>query len=146
MADRIEIHVDRDGWTRGLQLNILQLDEKDRGWGYRLHGPKYNGSSTNLVTAELTARDATEIRKKLDAVFPDGGLEQARRIAVELENEVTQLRDRLRCGDARALREAAERFEAACPDHGDSPEVGVVCRCDSALLLRRMAAVLEVMA
>ncbi|MFH8751046.1 hypothetical protein ACH4GK_32105 [Streptomyces rimosus] len=73
-------------------------------------------------------------------------LEQARRIAVELENEVARLRDRLRCGDARALREAAGRFEAACPDHSDSPEVGVVCRCDSAGLLRHMAAVLEVAA
>lgn len=72
--------------------------------------------------------------------------DQARRIAVELENENAQLQERLRHSDARALREAAGRFEDACPDHSDSPEVGVVCRCDSALLLRRMAAVLEVAA
>lgn len=70
MTDRIVIDLDRDGQTKGLQLNMAQLDDKDAGWGYRLHGPKYNGSSKNLLRHELDARDAAEIRKMLDAVFP----------------------------------------------------------------------------
>lgn len=70
MTDRIVIDVDRDGWTKGLQLNIAELDENDGGHGYRLAGPKYNGSSTNLLRTELDDRDAAEIRQYLDAVFP----------------------------------------------------------------------------
>lgn len=68
--DRIVIDVDRDGWTNGLQLNISQLDENDTGWGYRLYGPKSNGSSKNLIRHVLDKRDANEIRQMLDAVFP----------------------------------------------------------------------------
>lgn len=70
MSERIVIDVDRDGWTKGLQLNIAKLDESDGGWGYRLKGPKYNGSSKNLLRCELDERDAAELRKLLDAVFP----------------------------------------------------------------------------
>ena len=69
-TQRIVIDVDRDGWTKGLQLNIAQLDENDAGHGYRLAGPKYNGSSKNLLRRELDKRDAREIRQYLDAVFP----------------------------------------------------------------------------
>ncbi|KOU50534.1 hypothetical protein ADK55_18470 [Streptomyces sp. WM4235] len=67
---RIVMDVDRDGWTSGLQLNIVSLDERDCGWGYRLAGPKYNGSSKNLLRVELDERDAAEIRKMLDKAFP----------------------------------------------------------------------------
>jgi hypothetical protein len=74
---RIVMDVDRDGWTKGLQLNIVGLDENDHGWGYRLAGPKYNGSSTNLLRVELTERDASEIRQMLDKVFPLVGVEVA---------------------------------------------------------------------
>lgn len=70
MTDRIELHVDRDGWTKGLQVNLVQLAETNHGMGYRLAGPKYNGSSRNLLTARLDERDAREIRQQLDAVFP----------------------------------------------------------------------------
>lgn len=76
---RLVMDVDRDGWTKGIQLNIAELDENNSGWGYRLAGPKYNGSSKNLLRVELDERDAGEIRKMLDAVFPvltadvDGG-------------------------------------------------------------------------
>lgn len=69
-TQRIVIDVDRDGWTKGLQLNIAQLDENGTGDGYRLAGPKYNGSSRNLIRCELDERDAREIRQYLDAVFP----------------------------------------------------------------------------
>lgn len=70
MSKRIVIDVDRDGWTKNLQLNIANIDENNRGMGYRLAGPKYNGSSTNLLRAELDDRDAGEIRDALDEVFP----------------------------------------------------------------------------
>lgn len=67
---RLVLDVDRDGWTKGLQLNIAELDENGHGWGYRLAGPKYNGSSENLLRVELSERDATEIRQMLDRAFP----------------------------------------------------------------------------
>ncbi|MFE2019857.1 hypothetical protein ACFW9O_17660 [Streptomyces sp. NPDC059499] len=67
---RVVVDVDRDGWTKQLQLNIAKLDDNDRGMGFRLAGPKYNGSSTNLLRTELDERDAAEIRAMLDAVFP----------------------------------------------------------------------------
>ncbi|MFJ2676339.1 hypothetical protein [Streptomyces sp. NPDC087525] len=70
MTDRIEITVDRDGWTNGLQINIVRVDDNATGWGYRLAGPKYNGSSKNLIRRELDERDAKEIRAMLDKVFP----------------------------------------------------------------------------
>ncbi|MFE4915888.1 hypothetical protein ACFRCX_30765 [Streptomyces sp. NPDC056652] len=72
-SDRVVIDVDRDVWTKGLQLNIVQLDDNNSGWGYRLAGPKYNGSSKNLLRRELDERDVKEIRTKLDAVFPVPG-------------------------------------------------------------------------
>lgn len=67
---RIVMDVDRDGWTKGLQLNIAELDENGSGCGYRLAGPKYNGSSKNLLSVVLDERDAAEIRQMLDKVFP----------------------------------------------------------------------------
>jgi hypothetical protein len=70
MTDRIVLDVDRDGWTKGLQLNIAQLDQDGCGTGYRIAGPKYNGSSENLLRCEVDERDAREIRKYLDAAFP----------------------------------------------------------------------------
>ncbi|WP_432111391.1 hypothetical protein [Streptomyces sp. YPW6] len=69
-ARRAVIDLDRDGWTQNLQLNIVTLDENGTGTGYRLAGPKYNGSSENLLRVELDERDAAEIRAALDAAFP----------------------------------------------------------------------------
>ncbi|MDI9887324.1 hypothetical protein QMZ92_23870 [Streptomyces sp. HNM0645] len=88
MTDRIVIDLDRDGWTNSLQLNMAQLDENDTGCGYRLHGPKYNGSSKNLIRHVLDERDANEIRQMLDAVFPPktaAELETLRARVAELE-------------------------------------------------------------
>lgn len=70
MADRLTLEVSRDGWTKGLQLSINQRDEKGLGSGYRLAGPKFNGSGETLLTRTLTEEDAKEIRAYLDAVFP----------------------------------------------------------------------------
>ena len=56
------ICVDKDGWTGALQLCI----EHEGGSGFRLAGPKYNGSSKRLLTHEITAGQADEIRTYLD--------------------------------------------------------------------------------
>lgn len=65
MPKTIRIEVCRDGWTKGLQLSI------DNGsHGYRLAGPKFNGSSSTLLKAELDERDAREIRAYLNQGFP----------------------------------------------------------------------------
>ncbi|HEY3652342.1 MAG TPA: hypothetical protein VGL33_30540 [Streptosporangiaceae bacterium] len=68
--DKITIDVSRDGLTNSLQLSINQLDEDDAGHGYRLAGPKFNGSGKVLLSRTLDERDAAEIRRYLDAVFP----------------------------------------------------------------------------
>lgn len=68
--DRITLEVSRDGWTKGIQLSINRLDEKGIGHGYRIAGPKFNGSGEMLLKHELSQRDADEIRGYLDAVFP----------------------------------------------------------------------------
>ncbi|MFJ1993027.1 hypothetical protein [Streptomyces asiaticus] len=70
-TDSIVIDVCKDGWTGGLQLGIAQLDESGRGFGYRIAGPKYNGSSKPLIKHTLDERDAKKIRDFLRAVFPD---------------------------------------------------------------------------
>lgn len=62
----VQLRVDRDGLTGRLQLNISLLN----AGGYRLAGPKYNGSSKNLLTVKLSSRDVKEIRAYLDASFP----------------------------------------------------------------------------
>ena len=56
------ICVDKDGWTGALQLCI----EHEGGSGFRLAGPKYNGSSKRLLTHEITPGQADEIRTYLD--------------------------------------------------------------------------------
>lgn len=73
---KVTIEVSRDGWTGRLQLSINETDESGAGTGYRLAGPKFNGSGETLLTATLDERDAAEIRSHLDRVFPRqaGGL------------------------------------------------------------------------
>lgn len=69
-TDKIAIDVSRDGLTNGLQLSINQTGEDGAGHGYRLAGPKFNGSGKVLLSRTLDERDAAEIRRYLDAVFP----------------------------------------------------------------------------
>ncbi|SOD80017.1 hypothetical protein SAMN06272781_6826 [Streptomyces sp. 1222.2] len=66
----VVFEVSKDGWTGGLQLGISELDENGGGHGFRLAGPKFNGSSKTLLKYEVTERDADEIRKFLDVKFP----------------------------------------------------------------------------
>lgn len=68
----LTLEVFKDGWTDGLQLCI-----GDDTGGYRLHGPKFNGSGTRLLTHVLTQRDADEIRLHLDRAFPRKGRKQS---------------------------------------------------------------------
>ena len=65
MPETINIEVCKDGWTKGLQLSI-----NGGSHGYRLAGPKFNGSSTTLLKTELDERDAREIREYLAKGFP----------------------------------------------------------------------------
>ncbi|PAX90145.1 hypothetical protein CLM85_06345 [Streptomyces albidoflavus] len=120
---RIKLEVDRDGWTSNLQVNLAQVDDNDSGWGYRLAGPKYNGSSRNLLSRTLDERDAQEIRDALNAVFPDERIAQltderdrARRWAVGLEQEnaeLTRQRDRIANDVVAALPSRADVLREA---------------------------------
>jgi hypothetical protein len=62
----IYITVDKDGWTKALQLSIDCVDADGGGHGYRLAGPKYNGSSAPVMRHRLGARDIEEIQRYLD--------------------------------------------------------------------------------
>lgn len=70
MGKTAYIKLDRDGWTRGLQLSVDIQDEGGGGHGYRLAGPKYNGSSERVFWHRISERDASEIRRYLDLAFP----------------------------------------------------------------------------
>lgn len=63
----ITLELSKDGWTGGLQLSI---NDTDAGHGYRLMGPKFNGSSKLIASRELDERDVAEIRAYLDAFAP----------------------------------------------------------------------------
>jgi hypothetical protein len=65
-ANAAFFRVEQDGWTRGIQLSITDQS----GSGFRIAGPKFNGSSKALVTHQITERDANEIRQYLDQAFP----------------------------------------------------------------------------
>ncbi|MFI0822272.1 hypothetical protein ACH4TX_42135 [Streptomyces sp. NPDC021098] len=98
-TDSIVIDVCKDGWTGGLQLGISQLDENGTGTGYRLAGPKYNGSQKRLLKHTLDERDAEEIRGYLRAVFPDSNdariIERLREVASNADATVQDFRDAL---------------------------------------------------
>jgi hypothetical protein len=70
MPDKVTLDVTRDGWTGKLQLSINRRDENGTGYGYRIAGPKFNGSGRTLLVRVLDEDDAREIRSYLDAAFP----------------------------------------------------------------------------
>ena len=70
MADKVTLEVTRDGWTGKFQLSINQTDENGAGHGYRLAGPKFNGSGRVVLSREITEDDAREIRQYLNIAFP----------------------------------------------------------------------------
>lgn len=67
---KVILCVDKDGWTGGIQTSIDIADDKDGGIGYRISGPKYNGSSKSLAKVVLSQRDAEQIRQYIDMVYP----------------------------------------------------------------------------
>lgn len=58
---KVYLSVDKDGWTGQIQLSISKTEGETFRSGYRLAGPKYNGSSKNLLTKELTEVDKQRI-------------------------------------------------------------------------------------
>ena len=63
-----------DGWTRGIQLAI----EDETGSGFRIAGPKFNGSGKLLLKYKISERDAKVIRSYLDQAFPPNSSGQPR--------------------------------------------------------------------
>lgn len=72
----IYIDVDRDRYTGQLQVSISRRDKDGLGYGYRIAGPKYTGSSENLIRHKLTERDANEIRTYINNQFPPESSQQ----------------------------------------------------------------------
>lgn len=71
MAKRVTVELARDGLTNGYQVSInAYAGDGPSGDGYRIFGPKFNGSSVLLHSETLTARDAEEIRAYCDLVEP----------------------------------------------------------------------------
>ena len=62
----VRISAYRDGWTGGTQIDIGTTYEDGSGSGYRLAGPKFNGSSSLLASRKLGQREIDEIRRYLD--------------------------------------------------------------------------------
>lgn len=62
----VTISAYRDGWTGGTQIDISKTYENGAGSGYRQAGPKFNGSSSLLVSVKLGRREIDEIRRYLD--------------------------------------------------------------------------------
>jgi len=62
---KVFISLDKDGWTKAFQISI-----GTDNFGYRIHGPDYNGNGKTIIKHEVTKRDADEIRKYLDMAFP----------------------------------------------------------------------------
>lgn len=73
----IILSVEKDGWTGGIQISISDVDINGSGGGYRIAGPKYNGSSTTLKEVKLDYDTAQQIRKYLDKVRPPETLPNA---------------------------------------------------------------------
>ena len=63
MSRHVILSVDRAHGA--LQLSINVRDEGGGGHGYRFCGPKYDGTSTNILTYKLDRRDIEEIQRYL---------------------------------------------------------------------------------
>jgi hypothetical protein len=57
----IYISVDRRTYDGTLQISIGQQDDDGGGHGYRIAGPKYDGSGKTLLRHVITARDKEQI-------------------------------------------------------------------------------------
>jgi hypothetical protein len=68
---KLTLSIDKHGPQHQASLNVKYED--DTGHGYRLLGPKYIGDSRLVTEAELSQRDANEVRAILDEVYPPTG-------------------------------------------------------------------------
>lgn len=68
MADRLVLGVFLCGSRP--QVSLTRQDGNGQGGGRRLLGPSFNGTSELLQNKILDAGEAEEIRRMLDAVFP----------------------------------------------------------------------------
>lgn len=66
MSERTTLEVHRDGWTGQVQLSVNIVDENGAGHGYRIAGPKFNGSGDSLLVHTLTDEDKAQLRRYLD--------------------------------------------------------------------------------
>lgn len=64
-GEKVKLSLSKDGWTGGLQFSI-----GDKNGGYRIAGPKFNGSGKLLLEHTITERDANKIRCYFDRAFP----------------------------------------------------------------------------
>ena len=67
MSEYTRVSIETDSADR---MSINVYDEDDSGHGYRLTGRKFDGTGSRVVVANLSRRDANEIRQHLDIVFP----------------------------------------------------------------------------
>ena len=67
------IEVSQSGTTRGLQLSINETRANGYGAGYRIAGPKFDGTGKVLLSHEITERDAKEIYAVIKHLLPPGG-------------------------------------------------------------------------
>lgn len=72
MSERVCFTVDQKSGG-GLQLSINVEREDGCGHGYRIHGPKYDGSSKTLLRHYLTERDVSELRVYLTHALKSQG-------------------------------------------------------------------------
>ena len=88
MTDRLVLGVFLCGGRP--QVSLTRQDEKGAGDGYRLLGPSFNGTSELLQNKILSEQDAAEIRRYLDAVFPQppGTLGESQRFQVEEARDI----------------------------------------------------------
>ncbi|RPE34956.1 hypothetical protein [Kitasatospora cineracea] len=96
MTGRITIAAYRTHAENRTQIVLSQTDENGRGHGYRIAGPKhYNSGVTELISADLTARDAAEIRAMLDAMLPVDQSKHRDQVLTEAATATEALRARL---------------------------------------------------
>lgn len=70
MPDKLVIEVYHDAATQKPQVTIGTVSGDGKSDLHRLAGPAFTGQSRNLISKPLDERDAAEIRRYLDAVFP----------------------------------------------------------------------------
>lgn len=93
------IEISRDAWTNGVQISV-----NDNDGGYRLSGPKFNGSQSIIAKAVLGKYERAELRKYLDRA---DAAEAGTSGAVHSVNDIGQSLQAMDGSIANRLREIA---------------------------------------